>query len=325
MRALMCREFGPPEKLVVEQIDDPQPGAGQVLVQIKAAALNFPDVLVVRGQYQTRTPPPFIPGGEAAGIVAAVGEGVKGFRPGDRVIATTMQGAFAEQCAVAQEQCMPLPRPMSFEEGAAFTVTYATSYHALRQSTRLSAGETLLVLGAAGGVGSSAVEIGKALGARVIAGVSNAEKAAFAKAAGADETVNYSDTELRVAIRELTDGKGVDVVYDPVGGDLAEQAFRSLGWHGRYLVIGFASGAIPQFAANIALLKEASIIGVWWGTWAMRNPDPARRNMVELSAMVADGKLRPRVTETFPLDRFAHAFAAITERRAQGKIVLTMD
>lgn len=325
MRALMCRKFGPPEKLVVERIDDPEPGAGEVLVQIKAAALNFPDVLAVRGEYQTRTPPPFIPGGEAAGVVAAVGEGVSRFRPGDRVIATTMHGAFAEQCAVAQEQCMPLPRPMSFEEGAGFTITYATSYHALRQSTELQAGETLLVLGAAGGVGSAAVEIGKALGAHVIAGVSSAEKAAFAQAAGADETVNYSDDALRESIRELTDGKGVDVVYDPVGGDLAEQAYRSLGWHGRYLVIGFAGGTIPRFAANIALLKEASVIGVWWGTWAMRNPDLARRNMVELSAMVTDGKLKPRVTETYPLERFADAFAAITDRRAQGKLVLTMD
>jgi NADPH2:quinone reductase len=321
----MCREFGPPENLIVEEVDDPQPGAGEVLLQIRAAALNFPDVLVVRGEYQLRTPPPFIPGGEASGVVTAIGEGVSGFQPGDRVIATLMHGGFAERCAVAQERCMPLPPSMSFEEGAGFTVTYATSYHALRQSTALQAGDTLLVLGAAGGVGSSAVEIGKALGARVIAGVSSAEKAAFAKAAGADESVNYSDTPLREAIRELTDGQGVDVVYDPVGGDLAEAAFRSLAWHGRYLVIGFASGAIPRFAANIALLKEASIIGVWWGTWAMRNPRLARQNMAELSAMVEGGKLRPRITETYPLEQFADAFAAITERRAQGKIVLTMD
>ncbi len=325
MRALMCREFGPPENLIVEEVDDPQPGAGEVLLQIRAAALNFPDVLVVRGEYQLRTPPPFIPGGEASGVVTAIGEGVSGFQPGDRVIATLMHGGFAERCAVAQERCMPLPPSMSFEEGAGFTVTYATSYHALRQSTALQAGDTLLVLGAAGGVGSSAVEIGKALGARVIAGVSSAEKAAFAKAAGADESVNYSDTPLREAIRELTDGQGVDVVYDPVGGDLAEAAFRSLAWHGRYLVIGFASGAISRFAANIALLKEASIIGVWWGTWAMRNPRLARQNMAELSAMVEGGKLRPRITETYPLEQFADAFAAITERRAQGKIVLTMD
>jgi NADPH2:quinone reductase len=321
----MCREFGPPENLIVEEVDDPQPGAGEVLLQIRAAALNFPDVLVVRGEYQLRTPPPFIPGGEASGVVTAIGEGVSGFQPGDRVIATLMHGGFAERCAVAQERCMPLPPSMSFEEGAGFTVTYATSYHALRQSTALQAGDTLLVLGAAGGVGSSAVEIGKALGARVIAGVSSAEKAAFAKAAGADESVNYSDTPLREAIRELTDGQGVDVVYDPVGGDLAEAAFRSLAWHGRYLVIGFASGAISRFAANIALLKEASIIGVWWGTWAMRNPRLARQNMAELSAMVEGGKLRPRITETYPLEQFADAFAAITERRAQGKIVLTMD
>jgi NADPH2:quinone reductase len=325
MRALVCEKFGPPEDLVVEDRKDLTPGAGEVLMQVKAAGLNFPDVLAIRGEYQVRTPPPFVPGAEAAGIVASVGDGVSRFRPGDRIIATPNQGAFAEQCVVDQAMCLPLPPSLSFEEGAGFTITFATSWHALRQSTELKAGETLLVLGAAGGVGSSAVEIGKALGARVIAGVSSAEKGEFAKSAGADETIIYTEVPLRDAIRELTDGRGADVVYDPVGGDLAEQAFRSLAWHGRYLVIGFASGSIPSFAANIALLKEASLIGVWWGTWAMRNPERAWRNMEELAAMVEAGQIRPRVTEAYPLDRFADAFAAITDRRAQGKIVLTMD
>lgn len=323
MRALVCNEFGPPENLAVEQREDPQPGAAQVLVEVRAAALNFPDVLVVGGEYQVRTPPPFVPGGEIAGVVTAVGDGVRRFRAGDRVVATPLLGGFAEQCVVAQDLCLPLPASLSFEEGAGFTITYATSYHAFRQSTELRAGETLLVLGAAGGAGSSAVEIGKALGARVIAGASSAEKVAFAEAVGADETINYSDVSLREAVREVTGGRGIDVVYDPVGGELAEQAYRSLAWHGRYLVIGFASGVIPRFPANIALLKEANVIGVWWGTWAAQNTELARSNMTELSAMVSEGTLRPRVTERYPLERFADAFAAITERRARGKVVLT--
>jgi NADPH2:quinone reductase len=320
----VCKRFGPPEDLAIEQRDDPQPDAGEVLIDVRAAALNFPDVLAVRGEYQVRMPPPFVPGSEIAGEVAAVGEGVNRFRPGDRVISTPMLGGFAERCVAAQDQCLPLPPSMSFEEGAAFTITYATSYHALRQSTRLQDGETLLVLGASGGVGSSAVEIGKALGARVIAGVSTAEKVAFAKSLGADETINYSDVPLREAVREITGGQGVDVVYDPVGGDLAQQAYRSLAWHGRYLVIGFAGGEIPQFAANISLLKEASVIGVWWGTWAARNPADEQRNLADLSAMAEAGQLRPRVTGRYPLERFVDAFAAITERRARGKVVLTL-
>lgn len=323
MRALVCNQFGPPETLAVEQREEPRPAAGQVLVEVRAAALNFPDVLVVRGEYQVRTPPPFVPGGEIAGVVAAVGDGVDRFRPGDRVIATPMTGGFAERCSVAQELCLPLPAPLSFEEGAGFTITYATSYHAFRQATELQTGETLLVLGAAGGVGSSAVEIGKALGARVIAGASSADKIAFAKSLGADETINYSEQPLREAVREISNGRGVDVIYDPVGGDLAQQAYRSLAWHGRHLVIGFASGEIPRFPANIALLKEASVIGVWWGTWAARNPEVARSNMADLAAMASDGRLRPRVTERYPLERFADAFAAITDRRALGKVVLT--
>lgn len=324
MRALVCKSYGPPEALVIEQRDDPKPGPGELRVSVKAAGINFPDVLVIAGQYQVKTPPPFIPGGEAAGVVDAVGPDVERFQPGDRVIATPRMGAFAEQCVVAEELCTPLPASMDFEQGAGFTVTYATSYHAFRQSTPLQSGETVLVLGAAGGVGVTAVEIAKALGARVIAAASSAEKLQFAREAGADETINYSETSLREAVKALTGGRGVDVVYDPVGGELAEQAFRSLAWHGRYLVIGFASGDIPQFAANIALLKEASIIGVWWGTWAGHNPRDALNNMSDLAAMVEAGELKPRVTESYPLERFAEAFAAITQRRAKGKVVLTL-
>jgi NADPH2:quinone reductase len=323
MKALVCRAFGPPENLVVEEREEPSAGPGEVLVEVRAAGLNFPDLLIVGGQYQVKVPPPFVPGGEAAGVVRAVGDGVSRFSPGDRIITTPGTGAFAERIAVPEALCLPLPPAMSFEQGAGFTVTYATSYHALRQSTQLQAGETLLVLGAAGGVGSSAVEIGKALGARVIAAASSAEKLEFARESGADDGIDYSAVPLREAIREVTGGAGVDVVYDPVGGELAEQAYRSLGWHGRYLVIGFASGEIPSFAANIALLKEASVIGVWWGTWSRHNPREAHRNMADLFAMVEDGRLTPRVTGRYPLERFAEAFAAIAARRARGKIVLT--
>jgi NADPH2:quinone reductase len=279
---------------------------------------------MIAGEYQVKTPPPFVPGGEAAGVVEAVGAGVHGLRPGDRVICTPALGAFAEKVALPEARCLPLPGALSFEQGAGFTVTYATVCHAFRQSTALQAGETVLVLGAAGGVGVAAVEFAKALGARVIAAASSAEKLDFARKAGADDVIDYSNSSLREAVRELTDGRGVDVVFDPVGGDLAEQAYRSLAWHGRYLVIGFACGEIPRFPVNIALLKEASVIGVWWGTWAGRNPQDALGNMQELAAMVEAGTLQPRVTERYPLERFADAFAAITERRALGKVVLTM-
>lgn len=325
MKALVCREYGPPEKLRIETHPDPRPGAGEVLVEARAAGINFPDLLLIAGKYQVKLPPPFVPGNEVSGIVEAIGDGVTRFKPGDRVIATPIAGGFAEKCLVSEKLCMPLPPSMNFAQGAGFTITYATSYHAFRQSTELKPGETVLVLGAAGGVGITAVEIAKALGANVIAAASSAEKLQFAQAAGADETINYSDTSLRDAVKELTSGKGVDVVYDPVGGELAQMALRSLAWQGRYLVIGFASGEIPAFPANIALLKEASIIGVWWGTWGSENPGDSLQNMMDLAAMVEAGKLNPRVTESYPLERFEDAFAAISERRAKGKVILEFD
>ncbi|MBT6211450.1 MAG: NADPH:quinone oxidoreductase family protein, partial [Woeseia sp.] len=236
----------------------------------------------------------------------------------------TVSGTFAEKCVAEAMTSMPLPDGLSFEQGAGFAVTYGTSYHALKQSANLQAGETVLVLGAAGGVGITAVEIAKTMGAKVIAAASTEEKLEFARSAGADETINYSEVPLKETVKELTDGKGADVVYDPVGGELADQAFRATAWHGRYLVIGFASGDIPKFAANIALLKEASIIGVWWGTWAAKNPKLQMQNVMEMAELIKDGKLTPRVTESYPLDDFVDAFAAITERRARGKVILRM-
>ena len=325
MKALVCEKFGPPGDLQLKEVADPVPRDKEVLIRVHAAGINFPDLLMIQGQYQDKREPPFIPGAEVSGVVESVGEKVRRVKPGDRVIATPLGGAFAEKCTVREPHCMPLPDQLDFEQGAGFTITYATTWHAFRQRGRLHAGETVLVLGAAGGVGSAAVEIAHAMGARVIAAASSQEKLDFARAAGADECINYREDSLRERLKELTGGKGVDVVYDPVGGDAAQAAYRALAWHGRYLVIGFASGDIPAFPANIALLKEASVMGVWWGTWAARHPDESLQNMVKLAAKVAAGELRPVVSERYPLADFANAFAALQERRALGKVVLTLQ
>ncbi len=324
MKALLCKAFGPVEDLVIEEVPDPQPGPLEVVVDIVAAGLNFPDQLMINGLYQVKNEPPFIPGGEAAGIVRAVGAEVRHQNAGDRVIVIPMIGAFAEQCTVPAERVIPLPDSLSFEQGGSFTVAYGTSYHALKQCAKLQAGETVLVLGAAGGVGTAAVEIAKAMGATVIAAAGTQEKLEFTRQVGADETINYAQVPLRDAVKELTGAKGVDVVYDPVGGELAIQALRSMAWHGRYLVVGFASGTIPDMPANLALLKEASIIGVWWGTWASRAPGESRNNMSELFGLVAQGKITPRVTARYALEDFVAAFAAISKRKARAKVVFSL-
>lgn len=322
MRALLCKELGSVDKLVIEELPDPVANAGQVLVRIRAAGINFLDLLVIKGLYQQKIEPPFIPGNEAAGVVEAVGAGVTRYQTGDRVIVMPEGGAFAQLCAVPEERVIPMPQDLDFKQAAGFTITYGTSYHALKQSAGLQAGETVLVLGAAGGVGITAVECATAMGARVIAAASSAEKLDFARAAGADEVIDYSQESLRDRCKTLTGGKGIDVVYDPVGGELAQQALRALAWHGRYLVIGFASGDIPAFPANIALLKEASIIGVWWGTWLINHPGESEQNMKELFAMVHKGILKPRVTESWPLEKFVAAFNSLSKRTAKGKVIL---
>ena len=322
MRALVCNAYGPPESLVIEERDDPVAGSGQIVVDVAAAGINFPDVLVISGTYQVKTPPPFVPGNEAAGIVSSIGPDTSLFAVGDKVIVTSRGDAFAEKCVAEESTTMLLPDGLNFEQGAGFAVTYGTSYHALKQRAELQAGETVLVLGAAGGVGITAVEIAKVMGARVIAAASSEEKLEFAVSAGADETINYSDLPLKETVKALTDGNGADVVYDPVGGELADQAYRATAWHGRYLVVGFASGDIPKFSANIALLKEASIVGVWWGTWAAKNPKLQMQNVREMEQLIAAGKLTPRVTESYALDDYVEAFKSITERRALGKVVL---
>ena len=325
MRALVCKQLGSTDDLVIETLPDPEPADGEVVVDIRAAGINFPDLLVVAGKYQDKSEPPFVPGNEAAGVVSATGAGVTHVAAGDPVIAMPRGGAFAEKVAVDARQVAPLPASLDFVAGAGFGVTYGTSYHALKQCAGLQSGESVLVLGAAGGVGIAAVALAKAMGARVIAAASSGQKLDYARAAGADETIDYSAGDLKDAVRELTCGDGVDVVVDPVGGELALKAMRSLAWHGRHLVIGFASGDIPAFPGNIALLKEAKIVGVWWGTWLRRHPQEHVENMGELATWLADGRLALTPSETFSFDDYRAAFRRLSERRALGKVILELQ
>jgi NADPH2:quinone reductase len=321
MRALVCRRHGPPESLVIEDTDDPVPCSGEIVVDVHAAGINFPDILIFAGKYQVRFEPPFVPGYEACGVVSELGEGAMRYAVGDKVIVTPRGGAFAERMAVDENQVFPLPGNLSFEQGAGFPITYCTSYHALKQCAQLKAGETVLVLGAAGGVGTTAIEISKAMGARVIAAASTDDKLEFAKSVGADATINYSVSPLKETVKELTGGKGADVIYDPVGGELAEQALRATAWHGRYLVVGFASGDIPKFPANLALLKEASIVGVFWGQWAATDPQGHIDNIREMVGLLSEGKLTPRITATYALEDYIQAYRDVAERRITGKTV----
>lgn len=324
MRALLCKEHGPASSLVVETVEDPTPGKGEVLIEVAAAGLNFPDTLIIQGKYQMKPPMPFSPGGEAAGTVIAVGEGVKRIQVGQRVIALCMTGAFAEKLVAPEVAVVPMPDEMDFETGAGFTLTYATSYYALKQRAKLSPGETLLVLGAAGGVGLAAVELGAVMGADVIAAASTDEKLAATKEAGAKHLLNYSNDEIKNTVKTLTGGRGVDVVYDPVGGDMSEQALRATAWDGRFLVIGFASGDIPNIPLNLPLLKGLHIVGVFWGSWVTQFPKESMGNMAELFQFYTEGKIKPKVTQTYALDQYEEAFGVLTGRKAIGKVVFTM-
>jgi NADPH2:quinone reductase len=322
MKALLCRAFGPIETLRVEEVPSPVPGAGKVLIDVKAAAINFPDALVVQGLYQAKPELPFSPGSELAGVVLAVGEGVTRVKAGDRVIASVPCGAFAEECVADAAQVMPLLPGMDFDLGAAFVLTYGTSLHALQTIAKLQAGETLLVLGAAGGVGIAAIEIAKAMGARVIAAASSAEKLALCRKVGADETINYAEEDLRKRVDALNGGKGADVVYDPVGGAYAEAALRATAWRGRYLVIGFAAGEIPKIPLNLALLKERAILGVFWGDSVRRDPASHFANMKQLAAWFAEGKVRPVISERIPLAEAGAAIKRLASRQGMGKLVV---
>ena len=323
MKAVVCKAFGPPESLVIEELPSPRPGPGEVVVSMKAASVNFPDVLIIQNKYQAKPPLPFSPGSELAGIVKEVGEGVTSVKPGERVIAFTTYGAFAEEVKTDAARILPLPETMSFASGAAFLLTYGTSDHALRDRAQLKPGESLLVLGAAGGVGLAAVEIGKALGARVIACASTDEKLAICREHGADETINYATEDLRERIKALTAGKGVDVVYDAVGGAFSEPALRSTAWRGRFLVIGFAAGDIPKLPFNLPLLKGASVVGVFWGEFTRREPKAFAESVRQLMRWHAEGKLRPHVSQSYPLERAVDALKAMAARQVKGKVVLT--
>ncbi len=322
MKALVCHSYGPPENLVLEELTDLAPDAGQVVVEVYAASLNFPDTLQIQGKYQFQPPMPFTPGSEVGGIIRAIGKGIKSFQVGDRVMATPSIGGMAEQVAVTPAGLRKIPENMDFKTAAGFSMVYTTSYHALKQRAQLKPGETLLVLGASGGVGMAAVELGKLIGARVIAAASSDEKLEFVSQADPDELLNYGDGDLKEKVKALTDDKGADVIHDPVGGNLFDQATRCINWNGRILVVGFASGRIPEYKANLALLKGASMVGVFLGRFRKEEPQAYEENFVELLEMFSAGKLKPIISQTFTLEDYVSAFSVFTERRAMGKVVL---
>ncbi|WP_151636301.1 NADPH:quinone oxidoreductase family protein [Noviherbaspirillum aerium] len=322
MKAILCKTWGLPDTLVVEELPDVVPAAGQVAIRVEAAGVNFPDVLIIQNKYQFKPELPFSPGSELAGVITAIGDGVTNVKVGDKVLAFVSQGAFAQQIAVPAQLVMPMPPGLDFDTAAAVTLTYGTSHHAVVDRAQLKAGETMLVLGAAGGVGLAAIEIGKALGARVIAAASTDEKLAVCKDHGADATINYTTQDLREAIKAATDGKGPDVIYDPVGGVYAEPAFRSIGWRGRYLVVGFANGEIPKLPLNLALLKGASLVGVFWGEFARREPKANLAAMRELMEWMAQGKIRPHISGRYALADTPQALNDMAARKVTGKVVI---
>lgn len=322
MKAVVCQSWGLPDTLAVQELPDPQAGPGQVVIDVKAAGVNFPDVLIIQGKYQFKPELPFIPGSEVAGVVRSVADDVTTFKPGDQVIAFTATGGFGQQLVVSAQALAPMPPGMDFETAAAITLTYGTSHHAVVDRAALKAGETMLVLGAAGGVGLAAIEIGKALGARIIACASTDEKLEVCKAHGADVLINYSKEDLREAIKAATGGKGPDVIYDPVGGEYAEPAFRSIAWRGRYLVVGFANGEIPKLPLNLTLLKGASLVGVFWGEFVKREPKANLAGMRQLMGWLQEGKIKPHISGRYTLEQTAQALNDMAARKVTGKIVI---
>ena len=322
MKAVLCKAWGLPESLVVEEVPSPVPGPGEVLIEVHAAGVNFPDTIIIQKKYQFVPELPFSPGGEVAGIVKAVGEGVKTCKPGDRVIGSATYGGYAQEMLAKAERVMPIPDGMDFATASAYVLAYGTSLYALKDRARLAAGETLLVLGAAGGVGIAAVEIGKAMGARVIAAASSDDKLALCRERGADETINYATEDLRERVKALTGGKGPDVIYDPVGGPYTEPAVRSIGWDGRFLVVGFAAGDIPKLPLNLTLLKSCSVIGVFWGAFLQRDPKVTQQHMRDLFGLYVSGKVKPPITRSYPLAQAPQALRDVMERRVKGKVVI---
>jgi NADPH2:quinone reductase len=322
MHAWLCENPTGVEALQWRELPTPAPAAGEVLVEIRAASLNFPDLLIVQNKYQMKPELPFVPGSEFAGVVQALGAGVTNLKVGQHVACLQGTGAFATHICAKADQCVPLTESFSDEDAAAFIMTYATSYHALVDRAQLARGETVLVLGAAGGVGTAAIQVAKAAGARVIAAASTAAKCALCKSIGADETIDYSQQDLRTALKELTNGRGPDVIYDPVGGDLAEPAFRSIAWRGRYLVIGFAAGPIPALPFNLPLLKGASIVGVFWGGFARQEPEAQAAALKELASWYAQGKIKPVIDRTLPMEALKDAYDLMGTRSVMGKLVM---
>jgi len=323
MHAWLCENPIGAEALVWKELPTPEPKAGEVRVAIRAASLNFPDLLIVQNKYQMKPPLPFVPGSEYAGVIEAVGDGVTGLKRGDAVAAFGGTGGFATHACVAAELVMPLPQRFAFDDAAAFILTYGTTHHALLDRGGLKAGETLLVLGAAGGVGTAAIQIGKVAGARVIAAASSDEKLELCRQIGADATINYASGNLREELKALTSGKGPDVVYDPVGGDLAEPVFRSIAWRGRYLVVGFARGSIPALPLNLTLLKGAAVVGVFWGDFARREPKANAQGLAELARWYAQGKVKPVIDRRLPMDQLMQAYELMGSRKVRGKLVMT--
>ncbi len=322
MKAIRCKAYGPPSSLVLEELESLKPGAKEVVVGVKACGINFPDTLIIQGLYQFKPELPFTPGSDIAGVVKEVGEEVTHLKKGDEVFGFVTYGALAEEAIVPSNSCFPKPKKMDYPVAASFMMAYGTSYHALKDRAKLKEGETLLVLGASGGVGLAAVELGKLMGANVIAAASTDEKLELCCEYGADQTINYNKVDLKSTIKELTGGKGADVIYDPVGGDYSEAAFRGIAWNGRFLVVGFAAGTIPKIPLNLPLLKGASIVGVFWGGFAMGNPKANMQNTMTLMQWYDEGKLKPHIHRIYDLMDTAKALEEMMERKVKGKLVV---
>ena len=332
MRAILCKDYGPPESLVLEDIESPTAGENDVVIKVHNAAVNYPDVLVIQNLYQIKPPLPFSPGGEVSGEVIALGDKVDTLEIGDRVMAVIGTGGFRDEIAVPAALCMPIPDSLDFKLAAAMGLTYGTSYHALKDRARIQAGETLFIMGASGGVGLAAVELGKSMGARVIAAASSEDKLQVCRDHGADDTILYktgglSPDEQKAfseEVKNLTDGKGVDVVYDAIGGDYAEPAVRAMAWGGRYLVVGFVAGYIPKIPLNLTLLKGTSLVGVFWGRFNLEQPKDARQNIIDLLSMLQEGKIKPFISGVYPLEDAAKALTQMAERKVTGKLVIDL-
>ncbi|MDP4679156.1 MAG: NADPH:quinone oxidoreductase family protein [Cyclobacteriaceae bacterium] len=322
MKAVLCKSFGPPESLVIEEVESPKPGKGEVVISVKACGLNFPDTLIIEGKYQFKPEMPFSPGGEVAGVIKEVGEGVDHLKVGDNVMSGTAWGGFAEEVKGMASNVFPIPIGMDYITAASSMMTYGTSYHALVNRAKIQPGETLLVLGAAGGVGTAAIQIGKALGATVIAAASTDEKLEYCKSIGADFTINYSNEDLKEKGKELTNGKGVDVIYDPIGDKYTDPALRSIAWKGRYLVVGFAAGEIPKIPLNLPLLKGCEIVGVFWGGFFRNEPQENAKNFEIIVRWLSEGKLIPQIHGQYPLEKIVEAMDAMTSKKIMGKVVL---